>query len=206
VGGNERRTVNGAFELATFDDTTHRAEGSVTAIVGKHDAKRSYTLHVQGIADISGSQELVLSSEKALTLKVGKSYIRITEERIEITSPAITAAGAGAGLTLAKDVLKASAKLHAEVGATSITLASEGTELHLNPPETKDDDAPDPNPPTKIELKDAQGQPIAWQRFIIELDDGSEVGGMTDEEGKAEVEMEGSGKIRFPDLVSVSSG
>jgi type VI secretion system secreted protein VgrG len=204
VDGRERRSVGSTLELATFDDTTHRAEGSVTAVVGKHDAKRSYTLHVHGIADISGSDELLLSSEKALTLKVGKSSIRITEHRIEITSEAITATGGGAGLNLAKDVMKVTAPLHAEIQAKSVSMVSEGTEMHLNPPETKDDDAPDAKPPTLIELKDDQGKPIPWQRFVIELEDGSEIGGMVDEQGKAQVQIEGSGKIRFPDLLDTS--
>ena len=58
-------------------------------------------------------------------------------------------------------------------------------------------DAP---PPTGIQLKDQNGAPLAYQRFVVRLDDGSEYSGILDGEGKSEMTLDGSGKISFPDL------
>ena len=82
IAGRERHEVTGTADLLTIDDATHRARGCVTTIVGEEAAKRSYTLHVEGVASVLGSQELVLTSDKMLTLKVGKSSIKISEDKI----------------------------------------------------------------------------------------------------------------------------
>jgi hypothetical protein len=55
-------------------------------------------------------------------------------------------------------------------------------------------------PPTKIAMKDSSGKPLAYQRFLIKLEDGSEFSGILDAEGKTEMIVEGSGAITFPDL------
>lgn len=56
-------------------------------------------------------------------------------------------------------------------------------------------------PPTTIAVTDAEdGSPLAYQRYVIKLDDGTEVSGMTDEGGKAELELSTAGKITFPEL------
>ncbi len=41
---------------------------------------------------------------------------------------------------------------------------------------------------------------MSYQRFIVKQDDGTEVGGKTDKDGKAEPDLKGGGKIVFPDL------
>jgi hypothetical protein len=58
----------------------------------------------------------------------------------------------------------------------------------------------DPHPPTKVELKDQDGKPVRYQRFVVKQDDGTEVGGKTDKDGKAEPDLQSGGKIIFPDL------
>jgi hypothetical protein len=47
---------------------------------------------------------------------------------------------------------------------------------------------------------DQKGKPLAHQRYLLVLDDGSEQSGILDADGKAEVEVGASGKIVFPDL------
>ena len=93
VGGLEQRKVTGRVDVACADDVTHRTGGCVTHIIGTNDAQRSYVLHVEGVASLSGSKEVVLSSDTALTLKVGKSCIRITDGGIEITGAALAPLG-----------------------------------------------------------------------------------------------------------------
>jgi type VI secretion system secreted protein VgrG len=219
VGHNERRTIVGKLDLETLDDATHRSQGCLTTLVGKADANRSYTLRVEGLARVSSSKDLELSSDKAIVLRVGKSTIRITEDKIEIQSPAIAASGDGAGLTVADDTLKLSAKKAAIVTADSMLLKSEegsvalakevkvdGKKILLNSPSEADDEPPpEPKEPTKIELKDRDGNPIAYQRYLIKLADGGEISGMVDEDGKAELEVDGDGEVSFPDLTESAS-
>lgn len=70
-----------------------------------------------------------------------------------------------------------------------------GSKVKLNPPKTDQEKSEDPKPPkpTKINFKDQEGRALANQRFVIHFDDGSEVAGVLDHEGKAELELEGSG-------------
>jgi hypothetical protein len=51
-----------------------------------------------------------------------------------------------------------------------------------------------------VKLADQDGNPVPFQRFVAKLDDGTEVGGKTDKEGKAELELANGGNIVFPDL------
>ena len=85
-----------------------------------------------------------------------------------------------------------------------------GAMVKLNPPktDTEKDDDPKPPKPTKVDFKDQEGRPLANQRFVIHLDDGSEVAGVLDHEGKAELEIDGGGdaKITFPDVSDVKPG
>jgi hypothetical protein len=196
IRGRERREVDGPLDLVTLDDSTHRARGNVTTIVGEERAKRSYTLHVDGEATILGSRELVLTSDKTLTLKVGESSITITKDKIELSSPAIVTKSGQASLSLSEETLTAKTKKSVEIISPAIALTSR--------PITPD---PAKKPPTLIELKDASGKPLAHQRFVIDLDDGSQVAGKLDENGKAEIALETdvSGKIRFPDVQDVKS-
>jgi len=58
----------------------------------------------------------------------------------------------------------------------------------------------DPEPPTTVELCHKDGKPLAYKRFLVLMDDGSEVSGMTDGDGKAELDLKAGGTVTFPDL------
>ncbi len=84
-----------------------------------------------------------------------------------------------------------------------------GSKVKLNPPKTDKEKGEEPKPPkmTKLDFKDQEGRALAGQRFVIHFDDGSEVAGVLDHEGKAELELEGSGaEIRFPEVGEVKAG
>ena len=61
-------------------------------------------------------------------------------------------------------------------------------------------DPPEEPTLTVIQLNDEDGKPIPNQRFVLVLPDGSEKTGTLDEEGKAEIDVDDSGDIIFPDV------
>jgi hypothetical protein len=188
----------------------------MTTLVGKHDAKRSWATHAEGSAKLSSMDSTEVSSEGALLLRVGKSWIRITDEKIEIHSPAVTAKGEGGGLSADDEGLKLSSKKDAQLlvekklvikskEGASLSMEKEvkidGSQILLNSPaDAKDPPPKDADPPTKVVFKDPEGKPLQNQRFLITMDDGTEVSGMTNKDGKAEVDLKSGGKVTFPDL------
>jgi type VI secretion system secreted protein VgrG len=215
VEGNERRSVKDAAALDYTSDLTTRVKGCMTTIVGKHDRKRSWVTHAEGKAKLSSLDTTEVSSESAILLRVGKSWLRMTSDQIELVSPAISAKGAGGGLVASDDGLALSSKGDATLVAkkrlllkterASIAMNEEvkvdGTKILLNSPEQASDPPPEPSsPPTKVKLTDTHGKPLAYQRFLVTMDDGSEVSDITDADGNAEMDLEGGGKITFPDV------
>src|SRR5262249_17515185 len=106
------------------------------------------------------------------------------------------------------------ARSEAVVGAETVTVKSSGAALQLDSEATVmgamvklksgslslDDDPDDPVNVTTIELKDADGNPIRHQRFVIRRVDGSEQTGIRNHEGKAIVELDEDAEVVFPDL------
>jgi uncharacterized protein involved in type VI secretion and phage assembly len=214
VEGRERHEVQGLADLVYADDLTVRVLGCSTTIVGKNDKKRSWTTHAEGTAALSGLDRLELSSDKEIVLRVGDSSLRMTKDRIELASSAIATSGEGGKLSVGKDGLSMKSKDTQMVMSDQIVMKSksasvamgtevkvDGSKILLNSPANAKDEPPKPpDPPTKIALTDQDGNPVPFQRFVARLDDGSEVGGKTDKEGKAELELASGGKIVFPDV------
>ena len=83
----------------------------------------------------------------------------------------------------------------------------DGKKILLNSPDVAEDPPPkDPEPPTNVELTDDDGKPLADQRFLVVMDDASEVSGMTDADGKAEIDLASEGIVVFPDLAEAEAG
>jgi type VI secretion system secreted protein VgrG len=216
----ERHDVTGRADLTYGNDCTVRMKGCHTVLVGRHNAKRSYVVRVEGTSQISTSGVMEIDSEKGLTLKCGKSFIKISADKIEITAPAVTVKGEGGGLSVADDKLKISAKgdvlidtekLLVQTPDTSLSMKTDvqidGKKILLNSPDRVTDPVKDESPPpTKLKMKDKSGKPLAYQRFLITMADGSEYSGILDGDGEAEMEIEGTGKITFPDLSGSSGG
>jgi uncharacterized protein involved in type VI secretion and phage assembly len=215
VEGGERRQVAGDANLAYASDVTTKILGSSTTVVGTQDKKRQWATHAEGSASLSGLDKLELRSDKELVITVGKSSIRITPDQIEILAGTITAKGAGGSLSADQEGLALSSKADAQLvvkkklvlktDGASIAMEKEvkvdGQQILLNSPDkAKDPPAKDPEPPTTIALTDLEGRALAQQRFLVVLDDASEVTGTTDQDGKAELDLASGGKITFPDL------
>ena len=222
VEGKERRCVEENADLEYAEDLTVRVEGCMTTLVGKADKKRSWATHAEGTAKLSSLDSTEIVSEGELVLRVGKSSIRITEDKIEIISAAITAKGAGAGLSVDDAGMALSSKADATLivekkltimtrDGASLSMEKEvkidGKKILLNSPDVAEDPPPkEPEPPTNVELTDEEGKPLAYQRFLVVMDDGSEVSGMTDSEGKADVDLSSGGTVTFPDLSEAAAG
>lgn len=222
IEGKERRSVEENADLDYAEDLTIRALGCMTTLVGKADQKRSWITHAEGTAKLSSLDSTEIASEGELVLRVGKSSIRITSEKIELISPAITVKGAGAGLSIDDAGMALSSKGDAQLlvekklviltkDGASLSMEKEvkidGQKILLNSPEQASDPPPaEPEPPTSVELTDEEGNPLPYQRFLVILDDGTEVSGMTDKDGKAELSLTSGGKVVFPDLSELEAG
>jgi uncharacterized protein involved in type VI secretion and phage assembly len=214
VEGRERCDVEGPADLVYAGDLTVRVLGCSTTIVGKNDKKRTWTTHAEGTAALSGLDRLELSSDAEIFLKVGDSSLRMTKDRIELSASAIVTKGEGGKLSVTKDGLSMKSsdtqlmmgdKLVIKSESASISMGKElkldGVKILLNSPDVATDEPPKPpDPLTKVKLADQDGNPVPFQRFVAKLDDGTEVGGKTDKEGKAELELANGGNIVFPDL------
>ncbi len=215
IEGKERRDVQHNADLEYGEDVTTKVKGCMTTLVGKADAQRSWVTHAEGMAKLSSLVSTEVGSEGELLLRVGKSSIRITADKIEIQSAAVTVKGAGGGLSAGDDGLNLTSKKDVQVlvdkkmviktsDGASLSMEKEikadGKQILLNSPEQAQDPPPkDPDPPTSIELKDDDGKPLGYQRFLVVMDDGSEVSGVTDKDGRAEMDLKSGGKVVFPD-------
>jgi type VI secretion system secreted protein VgrG len=218
VAGNDRLEVQGEAERIFHRDVVHRIEGNATTIVGRNDAQRSCTVVVEGPAQLTAEKAVDFASEEELVLRCGHSFIRIAAGEIEIGAARVTIRGEDARLLLAEGEAKLKVQnTFQAVSDDSVVLTSSGASLGLrseaqldgsrvllNSPDRVSDEIEVDEPElTHIELVDQEGQPIAYQRFRIVFDDGSEFMGFLDEEGKATVDVEGSGHIDFPDLANI---
>ncbi len=219
VGGKERREVVGAQDVRVGDDLTLRVHGCHVVLVGKNDAKRSYLLHVEGTSQLSSSGVSEIWSEKALVLRCGDSQIKLTPKNIEISSPEILLKGKDALISAADGKAKVVGKSEAIVSAETVRLAGKGAGLTLDANAKLEAGkialasgsaqaeklAADPKapPPTTISLVDQDGKPVAHARYVLLFDDGAEQSGFLDQQGKAELTVDGSPKILFPELSEV---
>ena len=191
--------------------------GNRVELVGSHESPKSRTVRIEGRSEISSSGASSIDSEEELVLRVGASSIRITDQRIELNSPEITIAakdatqkmGEGDIMLLADGTLAGIAEqIVLKSQGASLGLTSEasldGSRVLLNSPESAEDSVEhEPPEPTVIELCDEDGQPMPYERFRIDLEDGSSVSGVLDAEGRASVFVDQGGEILFPDLPDV---
>ncbi len=157
VEGKERRAVQHNADLEYGEDVTTKVKGCMTTLVGKADAQRSWVTHAEGLAKLSSLVTTEVSSEGELLLRVGKSSIRITADKIEIQSAAVTVKGAGGGLSAGDDGLNLTSKKDVQVlvdkklviktsDGASLSMEKEikadGKQILLNSPEQAQDPPP----------------------------------------------------------------
>ncbi len=215
--GEDLIQAQGNAEHRYAADLVTRITGNHTLIVGKHDAKRALTLRNEGTTTVSAEDGLVLESKSGVTIRCGTTSIRIGPDGVELCGDMIRAAANSSGFEVNSTGLKLMSpgvrahlgnKLLITTDKASLAMHEEvkldGLKILLNSPDQATDrPPPEPSPPTIIELSDPDGQPLARQRFTIELKDGSQRSGVTDADGKAKLELPSDGNIYFPELSEV---
>jgi type VI secretion system secreted protein VgrG len=212
--GREQKEVKQTSNETYFEDQVSRVLGHRTIIVGQHDARRAYNLHVEGGATQYSSGSTLITSDKDIELRVGDNAIRITEDGIELVTKKLRIDGEEVEMRLDK-TLSIEAKEQITEKSKKVLLQSEsafiglakiaklnGQTVKLNCTDDPIDELKEPEEkkPTKIALADEKGKPLAKQRYILVLPDGSEQTGTLDEDGKAELVIDESGDIIFPDV------
>lgn len=219
VTGSRQEQFAGNLSRRMGGDSHEQVNGTQTVLVGSHDAPGSRTVHVEGTSTSSSTAGHVVSSDEEVVLQCGASFIRLSPERIEICSPEVRVQGEGARLRLASDELRMHAQSRLQGMAEELVLKSSGAALSLtseaavdgsrvllNSPATADDPArDDEQQPTVIELVDDDGNPIPNQPYRIELEDGTQVSGILDSRGRAEIDLPAGGRVFFPGLSDVGS-
>jgi type VI secretion system secreted protein VgrG len=222
VEGRDDLEVRGAAEQRYLGDLTTRVTGHHTVIVGKHDAKRSMTLRVEGVATVSADDALELTAGGGITLRCGNTSIRIGEDGIELNGPVVRVAGEKGSVEASREGIKISSEgAYAHLGdkllvrtekarlAMGTEVKVDGEKILLNSPEQATEEPPaEPEPPTEIAIVDGQGRPLGQQRFVVLLEDGSQRTGVTDRDGKARIQLPAGvkAKIRFPELTELAYG
>ena len=222
IEGREFRDVSKDSNINYEDDFTMQVKGNHTTIVGRHEAPRTYAVHVEGPAAIHATETLQLTSDKEVLIMVGNSSIRLSNDKVEINAPGIHSAGEGGKMMLNDAGLKMVTKgavtqmtsngmvTETEKGASfsmGQQVKVDAQKILLNSPDqATDEPPPPPAPPTRLSLVDEKGQPLANQRYVIVLEDGSEYSGRLDKDGKIDIELPEDGEIFFPELTTVEGG
>jgi uncharacterized protein involved in type VI secretion and phage assembly len=220
VTGDRRVEIGGNNTVEVTGDRTERVTGNQAVLVGTHDAPRSRQVRVEGVAEVSASTLNAFTSDREVYLQCGRSYLRIAPERIEIVSDEIRLMGKGSQVTLienetrlfAENIIQGRAEtinMRSNAGAgASFTreAAIDGTRVLLNSPaQAEDRFDQEEREPTIIELVDDAGNPIPYQQYRIELEDGSERTGVLDQDGRAVIDLDSPGRIEFPGLADVET-
>jgi len=214
VEGRERIEIKAASDAIYRDDQVVRVLGHQTTIVGQHDARRAHNLHVEGSSTQHATGAIRLSSDKNVEIAVGDSLLRMTPDAIELSSPNLvlrgetleTRATESMAFEAPEQITLKSEKVMLESASAFLGLGKvaklKGELVKLNCEDDPVDELESPEPPklTTIALTDEDGKPLPNRRFVLVLADGTERSGTLDDKGEAELELEQSGEIIFPDV------
>ena len=209
---------------------TERVLGHKITVVGENDARRSATLHVEGSSHQSATGSYEIRSDKEIVLSVGNSSLRLTpagleivvdevrlvskqlvaqtEEKIELfAKKGISAVAETIDLLASKRALVAGEQGKLKLAADA---RLDGSVVKLNcdpaPPDPLEPPIYEPPKPTRIELADEDGKALSNRPYVLTFADGSERAGVLDEEGRAEVFIDASCDITFPNVDGARRG
>lgn len=220
VHGAARHQIKRSGWLHAGDDLTTETEGNHTTVVGKHDAQRSFALHVEGTSQLKSTGITEIVSPKGLRLRCGNSVLEIMEDQISIHSDKLILHTPSAKLELQNDgdvwidadkkVVARAATVALKGAAGMLQLDHEakllGPQIRFGSPGTVEGLRATERELTHIELKDEDGAPCANQRYILVFEDGSEQSGFLDADGKADLYLEQSAQVRFPGMLDPRKG
>ncbi|NUP05918.1 MAG: type VI secretion system tip protein VgrG [Polyangiaceae bacterium] len=218
VSGDENVRIEGmrrediaSHETFVRNDAVHKVRGHLATIVGEDASPSSATVHVEGTLAGYASKTTELIAEKGIILRCGESSIRIGPDAVEILSPRVTFSGkkveaaADERVTfVSKDgIVMKGERFHAMGKSSSLLLFKDadvgGDRVKLNCVIDEAAIVAPSKPTTRIQLVDEGGAPARRRRFVIVSDDG-ERAGVLDDKGEAEIELDASAKIYFPDV------
>lgn len=197
--------------------TAARHEDTLFVSVGTGDQPASHLLHVEGTSTHEARETLELTSDKEIVLRSGESTIRISPDAIQITTAKlrvdaedIELVGTAVQVKGERFVRVEGEKVFALGGGAGLSLTSTAK---LNGSQVKLGTAPDSSDgpeakkqevaPTRIELRDQEGAPVANERCLVRLSDGTTRAAVTDYEGIARLyDLTGSATVDFIDLAS----
>lgn len=214
IEGRDRTEIQETSTTTYASDAVVRVLGHQVTVVGDSDAQRSASLHVEGTQSTYSTGLTEIASETVLVLRCGESAIRLTPTAIEIFGPRIFLQG-DALHGLFDETLNLHAKKRANLTSDKrVHLAGkvaavdlmedariDGKQVKLNcTPEPDDGSEREPPKPTTITLTDEEGNPLGHQRFVVVHADGSQRSGVTDDDGVADVLLDASGEVFFPEV------
>jgi type VI secretion system secreted protein VgrG len=219
INGAHRSHVEGDTHHRVNGDTNHVVRGSAVTQVGKHDAPKSWSLVADDQASMHATRHLTLSADASVTLRVGRSVVRVTDERIELASPEIrltadharfTMHEGGAVMQVNQQLTLRGEQVTVAAAGAGVRLSSEavieGSRVALNTGSTSPARLHDPaQEPTRLRLTDDHGEPLGGRPFILRTREGQEYLGITGRDGRAEIDVPDGGTVRFLDLTEVRS-
>ena len=203
---------------------SERVLGHKVTVVGESDAQRSSTLHVEGSIAQSASGGQEITADKEIVLRVGSTSLRLTPTGLEVVADEVRFVSKRTVVQSENEIELFSKKSIAAVAETVDILADkrvvvageqgklklakdarlDGSVVKLNcdpaPPDPLEPPEYEPPKPTLIELCDEDGAPLKRRPFLLTFADGSERSGILDEEGRAEVFIDESCDISFPNV------
>ena len=222
VIGTHRHNVHGVAHTRVESSSIARLEGCAVVAVGTASEERALVFHVEGQSRSESSKELEILSKTSVRIQCGKSFILLTPECIQLSSPKVVVDGFK-DMSLFGDnfhvVAQQSAHLKgAEEGVfltgktAKLSLVDEliatpeihAPQIHV---QASTITSTDPRavvahgPVTKIELRDdTTHRPLPDQPFLLRQ--GSvQRAGVLDANGKAELlGLTGSWEIDFPEV------
>ncbi|MFO0630244.1 MAG: type VI secretion system tip protein TssI/VgrG [Polyangiales bacterium] len=201
-------------QLTVRGDRTERVAGNLVVQAGESGEPRSLVLYAHDRAELGASRVVEIRADEALVLRCGTSLVRLTPTRVEVLGQEVIVAGEDTRVTLREGVARARATKEVQLAAERVLARSTqggavgvgsdvevlGAQVRVDGPDAGTALTRDPTPPpTRIALRDADGAPIPFARFEITLDDGSRLAGVLDAEGRAALELDQGGQVRFVD-------
>lgn len=213
VEGELTTVVSGSCNVAAGGDSMRQTRGSSVELV-----RSARVVRAEGGSEISSAKTQEISSDSEVILRCGGSTIRVADDCIELSSTEIKLAVDGATLSLSSDgIAEWTSGAWSATGSTA-TLSGPSASVSVDSAATVqgssiqfksgggDDDSQESEEAqiTIIELADQNGNPVGRERYRIEMRDGTVRTGHLDENGRAELRLEGAAEIMFPDLPEVT--
>ncbi len=224
IEGREILELKKDRQTIVTEDDVHRVLGHLITVVGQDGARTSAVQHVEGETRHSSTSTYEIASDKEILLRCGSSSIRLSADGIDLIAKTVTTRADNTLDQIEKEAVHFVKKQFAivtenvDVVASKKVVASgekgmlrldkdahlDGGKVKINcdpePPDSKK--PPEFKPPvaTTIEVSDESGGALGGKRFIVRNKDKTERSGTLDKDGKAEIFLDESAEIFFPDV------